>query len=107
MRGRRSYSSFSARTSSAASKSPLASPAINMKVFGLTRSQIPLGERCSWGRSQCRRLDLARDFEGEIERAFGGLAADDWFPPGFHTLDEMLELELERLFLRDGHRLTD
>src|SRR5688572_6676225 len=82
-------SSRNARTRSAASKSPLGSPATIMNRFGT----ILFG-------------DLARDFPGEVQRFLGGLAAHEWRLAFAHALNEMRQLQFQRLLFVDGHRLA-
>src|SRR5262245_14698958 len=81
----------SAGTSSAASMSPLASPAMIRKRWGTMNESGDGG-----------LLDLPGDFEGDIQRQLGGFAADHRRLPGPHAVDETLQLEFERLALLDG-----
>src|ERR1017187_5172912 len=48
-------------------------------------------------------LNLPRDFKGQVQRAFGGFAADHRGLLRADTFDEMLQFELERFFFRDRH----
>src|SRR5271170_3629702 len=48
-------------------------------------------------------LNLPRDFKRQIQRAFGGFAADHRGLLRADAFDEMLQFELERFVLRDRH----
>src|SRR5437016_3850263 len=88
---------FIALTSSAASKSPLASPAMSMKRWEFT--------------SPCFRglfysLNLPGDFKRQVQRALGGFAADQRRLVRPHRFDEMLQLQFERLLFLQRHRFA-
>src|SRR5438093_13273634 len=95
---------FNALTSSAASKSPLASPAMSIKVRGLiSPARIRKGVRSSWIR---RLMNLPRDLKRQIQRPLGRFAADQRRPVRAHRLDEIAQLQLERLLFLNRHRLA-
>src|SRR5438270_13082158 len=86
--------------SSAPSMSPLASPAISMKCSGFTRSTR------NRHLLRAHALDLSRDFESQIQCAHRRFAIDERLLLLAHAIDEMFQLEFQRLFLRDGHWLA-
>jgi hypothetical protein len=51
-------------------------------------------------------LNLSRDFKSQIQRAFGGFAADHRRLLRAYAFDKMLQFEFERFLLSDGHRLA-
>jgi len=51
-------------------------------------------------------LNLPRDLKRQVQRAFGGFAADHRGLLRADAFDEMLQFELERFVLRDRHRLA-
>src|SRR5580765_3289816 len=95
---------FNALTSSAASKSPLASPAMSMKERRLiSPARIRKGVRSSWTR---RLMNLPRDLKRQIQRPLGRFAAHQGRPVGAHRLDEIPQLQLQRLLFLNRHRLS-
>src|SRR5579859_3936827 len=66
--------SRNAPTNSEASKSPLVSPAISMKDLGIIG--LPSGS-CAARTVLFDQLHLPGDFKRQIQRPFGGFAADD------------------------------
>ena len=57
--------------------------------------------------SGLQHLNLPRDLKRQIQSLFGRLAADDGCLLSADALNEMLQLQLEWLFLGNGHRLTN
>jgi hypothetical protein len=51
-------------------------------------------------------LNLPRDFKRQIQRAFGGFAADDGRVFFADTIHKILQFQLERFVLRNRHRLA-
>src|ERR1017187_3930248 len=51
-------------------------------------------------------LNLPCDFKGQVQRAFGGFAADDGRLFFADAVDEALQFQLERFVLRNRHRLA-
>src|SRR5437588_4472508 len=114
---------FNALTSSAASKSPLASPAMSMKRVEFTvlifrggavagsdfncfaTPDFDIRKAVRSNSRQCT-LNLPRDFKRHIQRALGRFAADERCPVRAHRFDEMLQLQFERLLLLQRHRLA-
>src|SRR5437879_12440889 len=94
---------FNALTISAASKSPLASPAMSMKLRRLiSPARIRKGVRSS---RTCGLMNLARDLKRQIQRALGRFTAHQWRPVSAHRLDEIPQFQLERLLFLNRHRL--
>src|SRR5439155_24304182 len=94
---------FNALTSSAASKSPLASPAMSMNERRLiSPARIRKGVGSSWAR---RLINLPRDLKRQIQRPLGRLAAHQWRPVSANRFDEIPQLQLQRLLLLNRHRL--
>src|SRR5687767_1819091 len=58
-------------------------------------------KRCSPG------MNLARDFDGEVERALGAFAAHDRGCLVAHAADERLQFEFQRFVLLDWNGLAD
>src|SRR6478672_5637983 len=97
------------RTSSAASQSPLASPATTMKLFGF--NIFPEGSRHPSDHVRgsdpgALRNDLVRNFESEVKRPFGRFATNDRRSVGADAFYEMLEFEFQWLLLLNRHRLA-
>src|ERR1043166_7948186 len=88
-----------ARPSPAASESPLGSPAMIMMALGFTQARA-IAVRLLGG-----ALDLARDFEREVERLLGRLSAHQRRLAGAHASDKVLQLQFERLFFCNWHGL--
>src|SRR5262245_43583299 len=55
----------------------------------------------SFGWQAGLKLNLPRNFKRQVERLFGGLTADQGSLFFAHTLNEVLQFELERFFLRE------
>ncbi|SPE59774.1 hypothetical protein SBV1_350020 [Verrucomicrobia bacterium] len=93
-------------TSSAARRSPLASPATSIKVLGFT----PLVHLVNPDRKspslRVRRLDLAGNLEREIQSPFGGLAADQRGAVVADTFEEMLQLQLQGFLFGNRYRFA-
>ena len=52
-------------------------------------------------------LNLPCDFKGQIQRAFGGFAADEGRVSFANALDEALQFEFERFVFRNRHGFAD
>ena len=68
-----------------------------------------LVKRRAGGSLSCRGvggLDLPGDFEGQVQRALGGGAADFGRLMRLNAVDEIAQFQLERLVLLDGHRFA-
>src|SRR5947208_8109202 len=86
-------------TSSAASRSPLVSPAMIMKRFMIVSSSARIPSR--W----FVLFDLPGDFERNVERALGRFTAHLWLLLLLHAVDEMFQFHFERFLALNRHRL--
>src|SRR5438128_928121 len=95
---------FNALTSSAASKSPLASPAMSIKDRRLiSPARVRKSVRSSW---TWRLMNLPRDLKRQIQRPLGRFPAHQRGPVSAHRLDKIPQLQLERLLFLNRHRLS-